>query len=134
MPNTLAHLGINCILSKSLIKKSDLILIYVGAIIPDVPWILQRIVATLKPSINLYDLRLYSIVSSSLLFSLILSYAISLLFKNCKHVFYIFSIGSFGHLLLDSLETKWGNGVHFFAPINWDLWNFGFFWLSDGSS
>lgn len=128
MPNTLAHLGINIILSKSLIKKSDLILIYIGAIIPDVPWILQRIVSTLWLGINLYDLRLYSIVLSSLTFSLILSFSISLLFNNSKHVFFVFSIGSFGHLLIDSFETKWGNGVHFFAPLNWDLFNLGFFW------
>ena len=35
---------------------------------------------------------------------------------------------SFLHLLLDTLQTKWANGVHFFAPLSWDMLNFELFW------
>jgi hypothetical protein len=38
------------------------------------------------------------------------------------------SINAFFHSIIDALQTKWGNGVHLFAPFNWDLINFGLFW------
>lgn len=128
MPNTLAHLGVNGIFSRSVIKDADLILIYIGAVIPDIPWILQRIIPIFSPNVNLYDLRLYSIILASLFFSLIFSGFLSILFENRKKVFLIFTLGSLLHLLLDSAETKWGNGVHFFAPFSWEIFNAGFFW------
>lgn len=128
MPNTLAHLGINALVTRSFIKKADFTLIYIGSVIPDFPWIIQRLVSAIKPSINHYDLRLYSVVLASLFLSLILSFALANLFKDTKRAFIIFSSGSLIHLLLDSIETKWGNGVHFLAPFNWEISNFGFFW------
>ena len=131
MPNTLAHLGINGLATKTLMRKADLLVIYVGSVIPDFPWILQRLVSTLQLSINNYDLRLYSIALSSLFFSLILSFALANLFKNVTRTFIIFSFGSLVHLLLDSFETKWGNGVHFFAPFSWELFNLELFWPED---
>ena len=131
MPNTLAHLGFIGLITKSLIKRADIILIYIGSVIPDFPWIIQRGVSFLQPNINLYDLRLYSIVLASFFFSLILSFAFANLFKETTRTFIIFSIGSLIHLLLDSFETKWGNGVHLFAPFSWELFNFEFFWPED---
>jgi len=131
MPNTLVHLGINGLVTRTLIKKSDLFLIYIGSVIPDFPWIIQRLVSWLNPNVNNYDLRLYSIVLASLLFSIILSFGLANLFINSKRTFIIFSAGSLIHLLLDSFETKWGNGVHFFSPFTWELVNFRFFWPED---
>lgn len=128
MPNTLAHLGINGIVTRTLIKKADIILIYIGAIIPDIPWIIQRAVLALMPSINTYDLRLYCVIMSSLFFSIILSAAIAYLFIDTERTFIIFSAGSLIHLLLDSIEIKWANGVHLLAPFDWKLLNAGFFW------
>jgi hypothetical protein len=128
MPNTLAHLGINGITTRALIKKSDFILIYVGAVIPDIPWIIQRAALALIPGINVYDLRLYCIVLSSLFLSIFLSAALAYIFPETKRVFIIFSLGAFIHLLLDSIEIKWANGVHLLAPFNWDLFTAGFFW------
>lgn len=128
MPNTLAHLGINGIVTRTIIKKADLILIYIGAVIPDIPWIIQRAVLALMPSVNSYDLRLYCVILASLFFSIILSAALAYLFIDTKRTFIIFSTGSLIHLLLDSIETKWANGVHLFAPFSWELFNAGFFW------
>lgn len=65
MPNTLVHLGINGLITRTLIKQTDLILIYIGAVIPDIPWIIQRVVLALMQSINTYDLRLYCIILAS---------------------------------------------------------------------
>lgn len=128
MPNTLAHIGINAILTRPLIKKADILLIYFGAIIPDIPWIVQRIVSFALPDLNPYDLRLYCVVQTTLFFSLIFSLAISLLLRESLKAFIILMIGAFLHLILDSLEKKWANGVHLFAPLNWDLFNAGLFW------
>ena len=44
MPNTLAHLCVQGIATRSLIKDADLKWIYTGCVIPDVPWILQRVI------------------------------------------------------------------------------------------
>ena len=83
MPNTLAHLGINGLITRKLIKQSDLLLIYLGTLIPDFPWIIQRTVLALIPNINPYDLRLYCVILASLFFSILLSAAISFLFLGC---------------------------------------------------
>jgi len=128
MPNTLAHIGINGLITRSIIKKSDLFWIYLGTIIPDIPWILQRVVQTFFPSVNGFDLRLYVIVQATLLFSLILSLIFALLTDATKRTFLILTLGSLLHLIVDSLQIKWANGVHLFAPFSWDLLNFGFFW------
>lgn len=128
MPNSLAHIGFNGVLTKSVLKQADLILIYIGCIIPDIPWIIQRLVIVVIPSIDLYDLRLYCIVLASLFFSIIFSAALSNIFANSKRVFIIFSFGTLLHLILDSIEIKWANGVHFFAPFSWEIFNAGFFW------
>lgn len=128
MPNTLAHIGVNLVLTRSLIKKADAFLIFVGAIIPDVPWILQRLANFLIPSINPYDLRLYCVVQASLFFSIIFCAAVAILFQKSFRTFIILFFGVVIHLLLDSIEKKWANGVHLFAPFNWDIFNLGIVW------
>ncbi|MGZ9157985.1 MAG: hypothetical protein ACXW36_03860 [Nitrospira sp.] len=131
MPNTLGHLGIQAIITRTLIKEADLKWIALGAIIPDIPWITQRLVLSAPITILAYDVRLYAIVQSSLVFSLILSAALAVVANQPTRTFAILSLGSAMHLILDAFETKWGNGVHFFAPLSWDLSNFGLFWPED---
>ena len=75
MPNTLAHLGVQSLATRALIRDSDLKWIYLGCIVPDLPWTLNRLVKTTVPSVDLYDLRLYVIVQASLFFCLLLSFA-----------------------------------------------------------
>lgn len=128
MPNTLAHIGINGIFSKTVIKKADLIWIYLGCIIPDIPWIIRKSTEILLPSINGYDLQAYVIVEATLFFSILLSAAFASISKNFWKTLLILSFGSLLHLLLDSIQIKWANGVHLFAPVDWSLINFGFFW------
>jgi hypothetical protein len=127
MPNTLVHIGVNGLTSRAIIKSADLKWIYIGCIIPDIPWILQRILKEI-PGVNHYDLRLYSIIQASLLFCLVLSAALSLFSKRYLNTFLILVLGSLFHLLLDAVEIKWANGVHLFAPFNWSLLNFGLVW------
>ncbi len=65
MPNTLAHLGVQGLTTRSLLKDADYKWIYLGCIIPDLPWILQRIVMYVYPGIDPYDLRLFVIIQST---------------------------------------------------------------------
>ena len=61
MPNTLAHIGVQGITTKSIFKFADLKWIYVGCIIPDLPWVLQRVLK-ITNLFNLYDVRDYCII------------------------------------------------------------------------
>lgn len=128
MPNTLAHIGINGFLTKSLLKNSDLAWIFLGTIIPDIPWIIKKVIQFLLPQSVSYDLHLYFIVQASLLFSIILSGAFAAVSSKSLKSFAILVLGSFLHLLLDALQIKWANGVHLFAPFSWDLFHYGLFW------
>ena len=128
MPNTLAHIGAQGLITRPFLTNSDIKWIYMGCIIPDIPWIFQRVVKFILPGINLYDLRLYSIIQSSLIFCIIFSLLLAMISLHFWRIFAILSINSLLHLLLDACQIKWANGVHLFAPLNWKLTNFGFFW------
>ncbi|MCB9259272.1 MAG: hypothetical protein H6612_07940 [Ignavibacteriales bacterium] len=128
MPNTLAHIAINGFSTKKISASSSLLWIYLGCIIPDIPWIIRKIISVLSPSINGYDLQAYVIVQATLFFSIILSFSFSLFSKNILKTFLILSFGSLLHLLLDPIQIKWANGVHLFAPFSWDMTTYGIFW------
>jgi hypothetical protein len=128
MPNTLAHIAINGITTKFLIRKSDYLWIYLGCIIPDFPWILRRLIQFISPSINGYFLQSYLIIQASLAVSILLGLIFSFTSKNIYRTFLILSLGSILHLLLDPIQIKWANGVHLFAPFSWELINYGIFW------
>ena len=51
-----------------------------------------------------------------------------MLAKQRSKVFGILAMGCALHLLLDALQVKWANGVHFLAPVSWDLLRFNLFW------
>jgi len=128
VPNTLAHLGVQALATRSVSKTADLKWICLGCVIPDVPWILQRLADPLPGGISPYDLRLYAIAQSSLAISLVLCGAFAVLAKRPRIVFAILAANCLMHLLLDALQIKWGNGAHLFAPASWRLVNFGIFW------
>lgn len=128
MPDTFAHLGIQALASRGLYRDADIKWIAVGCIIPDVPWIVQRAILALRLPVDAYDLRFYAIVQASLFCCLLLAGALALLAADSRRVFLILALNSFLHLLLDALQIKWANGVHFFAPLNWQVTNFGLFW------
>ncbi len=128
MPNTLAHFGIQGVASRSLIRGADPKWIFLGCIIPDLPWILVHGLNAVAPGLDPYNLRLYAVAQSSLVVSLLICGALALLSRKPKLILGILAFNSLAHLLLDAVETKWGNGVHLFAPFSWELVNFGLFW------
>lgn len=128
MPNTLAHFAVNAAITGFLPGKPDLKWILLGAVIPDVPFIIKRALVFTDAGIDVLDLRLLAIVQASLLFSLLLALAFSLLSKQPLRAFLILGVGVLAHLLLDASQTKWGNGPVFLAPFDWSYTNFELFW------
>lgn len=128
LPNTLAHLGIQALATRAIVRLPDPKWIYLGCVIPDLPWIVRRVAAAFVPGIDLVALRLYVIAQSTLAVSLLLCGALALVSQAPRKIFAILSLNVLLHLLLDALQTKWGNGAHLFAPISWETLNLGLFW------
>ncbi|MFX0201795.1 MAG: hypothetical protein ACFFCW_37270 [Candidatus Hodarchaeota archaeon] len=128
MPNTLAHFGIQGLITAAVIRKSDFKWIFLGCVLPDIPWIIRRVVTILNIDVSPYDLMLYAAVQSSLFGSLMLCGALATFSRRHGKIFAILALNSLLHLLLDSLQKKWANGVHLFAPFSWQHMNFGLFW------
>ena len=128
MPNTLAHLGAQALATRAIVPRADPKWIYAGAVVPDVPWIMQRAVRTIVPTVDPYDLRLYAVAQASLVVSLLLCGALAALSTAPRRAMVIVSMNALFHLLLDGIQTKWANGVHLFAPFSWELWNAGWWW------
>ena len=128
MPDTFAHLGIQALASRVLFKDADIKWIAAGCIIPDVPWIMQRIFLTLQVPVDPFTLRFYAIVQASLFSCLLLAAAVALLAGDSRRIFLLLALNSFLHLFLDALQIKWANGVHFFAPFSWQITSFDLFW------
>ncbi len=133
MPNTLAHIGIQTPLTRLGLKEVPLQWIAVGCIIPDIPWIVQRIF-TFVPGMDLLNLRLYTVTQASLAYSLLLSLALAMLTRSSKKIFLILATNSLFHLLLDASQHKWGNGVNLLVPFSWKPTNFHIFWPEHFSS
>ena len=128
MPNTLVHLGIQGLGNRLVSTRIDLKWVFLGCIIPDLPWIFRRVIIGLNSAIDRYDVLLYSAVQASLLFCLLLALACALVSEKPRLVFAILAVNSLIHLLLDAVEIKWGNGVLLLAPLNWQLLNFNLVW------
>ena len=130
MPNTLAHLGIQTLATRGLIRDAEVKWIWAGCLLPDLPWIGQRALGA-TGLVDPLDLRLYAMAQASLFVSLALAGALACLAARPGRVFAILAFGCLTHLLLDAAQIKWANGVHLFAPFFWNIWNFGFFWPED---
>ncbi|MFZ1744372.1 MAG: hypothetical protein WBO24_20140 [Nitrospirales bacterium] len=128
MPNTLAHIGVQGLLNQAVKPGIDPKLVCLGCLLPDIPWIFQRVLLGIMPGIDPYTIRLYCIAQASLFVTLVLCGGLAFLSKTPKAVFMILGANVLLHLVLDALQTKWANGVHLFAPLSWDLWNVGLFW------
>lgn len=128
LPNTLVHLAVQGAGSRLISDRIDLKWVFLGCIIPDIPWILRRALIELVPGIDLYSVTLYAGVQASLAFCLLLALMFAQLSARPRPVFFILAVNALVHLLLDATEIKWGNGVFLLAPFNWQLLNFGWIW------
>lgn len=127
MPNTLVHIACNVPLIRVAAGKIDSKWAYAGVVLPDLPWILQRLISAAQ-IVDPYALRSYCIIQTSFFWCVLASAAISAITPRPRIVFVILCVGSAMHLLLDTMQTKWANGVHWLAPLNWSLSRCDWFW------
>lgn len=127
MPNTLVHFGIQGALSRAVVQAADIRWVFLGCMIPDLPWILRRAV-TWTTNVDAYQVVAYCTVQASLAFCLVLAAALACLSSRSTLVFGILSANSLFHLLLDTTQVKWGAGVHLLAPFSWEPLSFALFW------
>ena len=124
----LAHYGAQGVLSRTLMPKAEIKIVFLGCLLPDIPWIFLRIINLVAPHLDPIPARLYAIGQGSLFVTLFLCGSIAAISARPKRIFGILAFNVLLHFLLDALQTKWANGVHFFAPISWELINFELFW------
>jgi hypothetical protein len=124
VPNTLVHFAAQGPASRGLFRGLDPRWIYLGCLLPDVPWILRRAVVGFGLPVDTYDLRLYGMAQASLAGTLLLCAALAVATRAPRLVFGVLGVNALLHLLLDATEIKWGNGVHLLAPFSWRMTSF----------
>jgi hypothetical protein len=124
MPNTLVHFAVQGAASHGLWRRLDSRWIYLGCLLPDLPWILRRAVVGFGLPADPFDLRLYTMAQASLAGTLLLGAALAALSAAPRLVASVLGLNALLHLLLDATELKWGNGVHLLAPFSWRMTSF----------
>jgi len=125
VPNTLVHFATQGAASRSLWRRLDPRWIYLGCLLPDVPWIARRVAASLGAPVDPIDLRLYAMAQASLAATLLLCGVFAAVAAAPRLAFSVLGFNALVHLLLDACEMKWGNGVHLFTPFSWRMTSFG---------
>jgi hypothetical protein len=126
VPNTLVHFAAQGAASHALWRRLDPRWVYLGCLLPDLPWILRRAAVGVGLPVDGFDLRLYTMAQASLSGTLLLCGALALLTAAPRLVLAVLGSNALLHLLLDATEVKWGNGVHLLAPFSWRMTSFGF--------
>jgi len=124
VPNTLVHFAAQGAASHGLWRRLDPRWVYLGCLLPDLPWILRRAVVGFGLPVDTFDLRLYTMAQASLAGTLLLCAALAAVTVTPRLVFAVLGLNTLLHLLLDATELKWGNGVHLFAPFSWRMTGF----------
>jgi hypothetical protein len=124
VPNTLVHFAVQGAASRGVWRALDPRWIYLGCLLPDIPWILRRAVVGFGLPVDPFDLRLYTMAQASLAGTLFLCAALAVLTAAPRLVFAVLGANALLHLLLDATELKFGNGVHLAAPFSWQMTSF----------
>lgn len=128
MPSTAAHIPVQALATRLSLPSFDHRWMLLGCVVPDIPWMLQRVLHLLPLSLDARALRVYCIVQASLFFTLVAAGGLALLARHPRRALATLSIGALVHLLLDGLETKWGNAPHLLAPARWSGFELDLFW------
>ena len=119
MPNTLAHLAVQGVANASWQPARYLPWVLLGCVLPDVPWIANRILRVANPALDPVALDLYCFVQASWLFSVLLGCAVASFARRPLAASALVAGNALLHLLLDAIEIKPGSGVHLFVPFSW---------------
>jgi hypothetical protein len=124
VPNTLVHFAAQGAFSHALWRRLDPRFVYLGCLLPDLPWILRRAVVGFGLPVDSFDLRLYTMGLASLAITLLLAGAVAAATAAPRRTFAVLGLNALLHLLLDATEVKFGNGVHLLAPVSWRMTSF----------
>jgi hypothetical protein len=124
VPSTLVHFAAQGGLSRALFRLVDPRVVFLGCLLPDLPWILRRGIVGLGLQLDPFDLRLYTMGLASLAITLLLAGAVAALTDAPRRVLLVLGVNALLHLLLDATEVKFGNGVHLLAPFSWRMTSF----------
>jgi amidase len=124
VPNTLVHFAAQGAASRALWRRLDPRFLYLGCVLPDLPWILRRAIVAFGVPVDAFDLRLYTMGLASLAITLLLAAAVAVATTAPRRVFAWLGLNALLHLLLDATEIKFGNGVHLLAPFSWRMTSF----------
>lgn len=124
MPNTLVHFAAQGAASHALWRGLDPRFVYLGCLLPDLPWILRRAIVGLGLPVDTFDLRLYTMGLASLAVTLLLAAAVAAVTRAPRRVLAMLGLNALLHLVLDATEVKFGNGVHLCAPLSWRMTSF----------
>jgi hypothetical protein len=124
VPNTLVHFAAQGAASHAFWRRLDPRFVYLGCLLPDLPWILRRGVVGLGLPADVFDLRLYTMGLASLAVTLLLAAAIAVITSAPRRVLAVLGVNALLHLLLVASEVKFGNGVHLLAPLSWRMTSF----------
>ncbi len=124
MPNTLVHFAAQGAASRGVWPRLDARWIYLGCLLPDLPWILRRAVVALGLPVDAFDLRIYTMALASLAGTLLLCAALAAATAAPLLIVVVLGANALLHLLLDATELKFGNGVHLAAPFSWRMTSF----------
>ncbi len=127
MPNTLCHFGTQLPFFALSTQTPRPLWVLIACIIPDLPWIAIKLLVPLR-LVDPYELRLYCTGQASLFCCLLLAAALACCATNRLQIFTLLAVNCLLHLLLDSVEVKWGNGVHLFLPWSTRMLQFDVVW------
>ena len=128
MPNTFAHIAVQGAANLSWQPARYVPWVLLGCVLPDVPWIANRILRFVNPDIDEVALDLYCIVQASWLFSVLLGIAFAAFARRPFVVGALLAGNALLHLLIDAVEIKPGSGVHLLAPFSWQSFSLEWLW------
>ncbi len=130
MPDLLTHFGATYLLSRPLPWRIDLRLLFLGALLPDLPWILSRVLKTLTP-LDPINLSAYLIPFSTPLVVLLVAACIALLHQRPLTCFAILGTAGLLNIVLDCLQTRPVSGPLLLYPLSFHRYSLHWFWPED---
>ncbi len=133
MPDLLTHFGTTYGLFFPYRMKIDPRLIFLGALLPDLPWIARRVAVQLFGA-DPVAASTYLIPFATPFIALLASALIALFNREPRACFSLVFVPALWHLILDAMQSRLGNGVMFFYPFSFKEYDWQLFWPEDVSS
>lgn len=130
MPDLLTHFGSTYLVFRPMGYKDEIPLMYLGALIPDMPWIANRIFYFFDFSDPIQRLA-YLIPFSTPFMAVIAALIIALTQRNTLRSFAMLLIAALFHILLDTMQTRIAEGSLLLYPASFTQYSFGWFWPED---